>query len=209
MAMKDAVLGLIVERRGYGYDLIRRFNERFGDAWDLNPSTVYAALETLELEGFIVEHEPKSAAQGASQGRSRRQPRVIYKATHPGEEKFLTWLTAPVAEIDPVRADIFLKIGTTTKPQQALALIQVLDAQIDAHANELARHLSRYHLDIGNARHVEWLTAVPWFMTEAAITRLQGDLNWLRRVRIGAEAFRAHGFIPLADLPTPRSLSLG
>jgi DNA-binding PadR family transcriptional regulator len=208
MAMKDAVLGLIVERRGYGYDLIRRFNERFGEAWDLNQSTVYAALDALEKDGCIVGHERGSTAQ-RERARSQRQTIVTYDATSRGKDKFLTWLTAPVAEIDPVRADIFLKIGTTTTPQQALPLIQVLDAQIDAHANELARHLSRYHLDIGNARHVEWLAAVPWFMTEAAITRLQGDLNWLRRVRIGAEAFRAHGFIPLADLPTPRSLSLG
>lgn len=206
--MKDAVLGLIIERRGYGYDLIRRFNERFGEAWDLNQSTVYAALDALEKEKCIVGHERGGAPQSA-RGRSRRQKIVIYDANARGEEKFLTWLTAPVTDIDPVRADIFLKIGTTTTPQQAFALIQVLDAQIDAHANELARHLSRYHLDIGNARRVEWLTAVPWFMTEAAITRLQGDLNWLRRVRIGAEAFRAHGFIPLAELPTPQSVSLG
>jgi DNA-binding PadR family transcriptional regulator len=208
MAMKDAVLGLLVERRGYGYDLIRRFNERFGDAWDLNQSTIYAALDALEKDGCIVGHERGSAGQGR-RARSQRQTIVTYDATRRGEERFLTWLTAPVTDIDPVRAEIFLKIGTTTTPQQAFALIQVLDAQIDAHANELARHLSRYHLDIGSARHVEWLAAVPWFMTEAAITRLQGDLNWLRRVRIGAEAFRTHGVIPLSELPTPRSPALG
>ena len=30
MSVKIAVLGLIVERRGYGYDLLRRFEDRFG-----------------------------------------------------------------------------------------------------------------------------------------------------------------------------------
>lgn len=54
MAIKHAVLGLLLERRGYGYELMQRLEGRLGPAWKLNPSTVYAALDQLEDEGMIV-----------------------------------------------------------------------------------------------------------------------------------------------------------
>ncbi len=76
----------------------------------------------------------------------------------------------------------------------------MIDAQIDVCADALAVHLSRYHLDPSTARMVPWTTAATWFMTEAAIARLQAELTWLRRVRAGAEEFRAHGAIPLTML---------
>lgn len=41
MSLKHAVLALVVERRGYGYDLAHRLEERVGPAWRLNPSAIY------------------------------------------------------------------------------------------------------------------------------------------------------------------------
>jgi DNA-binding PadR family transcriptional regulator len=201
MAMKEAVLGLVLERPGYGYELINRFNERFGETWRLNPGTVYEAIDRLERDGFIT---GDAAERAQSRGRgTRRQHVVIYRATPAARERFLTWLTAPTVGIEPVRGEILLKMGMTTRPDQALALIQVIDAQIDACADALAQQLARYHLDPGIARMVPWRTVVSWFMTEAGITRLQADLTWLRRLRAAAEAFRAHGAIPL-ELLTAR-----
>ena len=213
MAMKDAVLGLIIERPGYGYELIRRFNERFGEAWDLNQSTIYAALDKLEDDGYIVGSDRAEAQQTATAAagdgevrlgrprtrRPKRRQRIIwYHATPAADDSFLTWLTAPTAELEPVRSDVFLKVGLTSRPQLALPLIQVLDAQIELHANELARCLSQYHLDPGTRDRIEWVEAVPWFMLEATVLRYQATLTWLRRLRVAAEVYREHGYLPLS-----------
>jgi DNA-binding PadR family transcriptional regulator len=207
VSMKEAVLGLVVERRGYGYDLIRRFNGRFGEAWCLNPSTVYTALDTLELDGYVIgieeERRPTSSKKGPSRGR-----KVTYEATPAGREHFLTWLTAPIGEVEPARAEIFLKIGLATR-EHALALIGVLDAQINACAEALAERLSAYGLDIGSARSVSWDVAATWFINDGGISRLQADLDWLRRVRAGAEALRRHGVVPLTALVTSAGLPPG
>lgn len=195
--MKNAVLGLLVERPGYGYDLIRRFNERFGAAWRLNQSTIYAALDVLDKEQLVVGRARD--AGDAPAGSVQRYRKVIYEPTAKGTETFLTWLTAPVPEVEPMRAAIFLKIGLT-KQEHSLALIQVLDAQIDACTNELAERLAGYELDAGRTAAVSWEVAAGWFINDAAITRLQADLVWLRRVRAGAEALRVHGMVPLTAL---------
>ena len=199
MSMKNAVLGLVVERRGYGYDLIRRFNERFGAAWDLNQSTVYASLDALAEEKLVKGIERPRAGDEPGDGIPRRQGRVTYESTRAGEEVFLTWLTAPVSSVEPVRSEIFLKIGLATQ-EHALALLQVLDAQIDACADALAERLAGYRLDVGSKRAVGWDVAAGWYINDAGIARLQSDLDWLRRVRAGAEALRVHGVVPLTEL---------
>ncbi|HZV75384.1 MAG TPA: PadR family transcriptional regulator [Conexibacter sp.] len=208
--MKNAVLGLIVERRGYGYDLIRRFNDRFGAAWNLNQSTVYAAIDDL-YEGGLVRAIDGSgiAASGASgAGAPRRSRKVIYEATHEGRERFLTWLTAPIGKVEPVRSEIYLKIALATQ-EHALALLQVIDAHIDACTNMLAERLAGYELDAGGAREVSWAIAAGYFINDAGLGRLQGDLAWLRRVRAGVEALRVHGVVPISMLAPMAGLPPG
>jgi DNA-binding PadR family transcriptional regulator len=198
MALRDAVLGLVVERRGYGYELIHRFNERFGEAWDLNPGSIYSSLEALEKDALVVSFERQRAGRGAV---TRRQWVVMYEATDAGRDRFLSWLTAPVEELEPIRAEIFLKVGMTPSQENALALVQVLDAQIEACTDRLARFLAHYHLPTRDAEPATWPAAVPWFILEAAIIHVQGQLTWLRRVRAAAELFRIHGVVPLTEMP--------
>ncbi|HEY6780601.1 MAG TPA: PadR family transcriptional regulator, partial [Thermoleophilaceae bacterium] len=61
MSLKLAVLGLLVERRGYGYDLARRFEDRVGPGWQLNEGAIYVALDNLQREG-LVQHTPDDVA---------------------------------------------------------------------------------------------------------------------------------------------------
>lgn len=199
MPMKDAVLGLVIERRGYGYDLIRRFSDRFGAAWQLNPSTIYASLDSLCSDG----HVRGSTQHGHERVTSAGPPRsnkVFYEATALGTRRFATWLTAPTQQVEPIRAEVFLRVGLG-RADNALGLIQMLDAQIDACADALARQLSGYQLDASvYSGAVNWPTAATWFLNEAAIARYQADLAWLRRVRAAAESLRASGAVPVAEL---------
>src|SRR6185436_15301521 len=53
MSVKYAVLGLLAQRRGYGYDLVQRFEEQVGPAWQLNAGAIYVAHDKLEQEGLV------------------------------------------------------------------------------------------------------------------------------------------------------------
>jgi PadR family transcriptional regulator, phenolic acid-responsive transcriptional regulator len=201
--MKQAVLGLIVERPDYGYDLIRRFNDRLGAAWHLNPSTVYNAIDDLWDRRLIVVHD-----ESGMLGRPRRSSKLIYEATPLGVDHFTTWLTAPIGKVEPVRAEIFLKLALATQ-QHALPLLQVIDAHIDVCSAALAERLASYQLEPGSAREVRWSVAATYFINDAGIGRLQADLAWLRRVRAGVEALRVHGAVPVSMLLPTTALPPG
>lgn len=207
--MKHAVLGLIIERRGYGYDLINRFNERFGTAWNLNHSTVYAAIDDLYDRGLIAAHDPSGELRAGGTGRRpRRSTKLFYEATPAGIDDFTTWLTAPVGRVEPVRAEVFLKVALATQ-EHALALLQVIDAHIDVCTGALADQLAGYELDASGTHEVSWAVAAGYFINDAGIGRLQADLAWLRRVRAGVEALRVHGSVPVSMLMPATTLPLG
>ena len=52
MSAKHAVLGLVIERPGYGYQLAQRLDERFGSS-GFAPSGVYSALDQLTRDDLV------------------------------------------------------------------------------------------------------------------------------------------------------------
>ena len=53
--VRYALLGLLRERRDYGYHLKRRFDDRVGTAWHLNIGQVYQTLRALQKTGLVAE----------------------------------------------------------------------------------------------------------------------------------------------------------
>ena len=92
MSMKYAVLGLLVQRRGYGYDLVQRFEEQVGPAWQLNAGAIYVALDKLEQEGLVRPIANGAAAPVTRRRTTRGAPRVIYEATPQGVDRFEDWM---------------------------------------------------------------------------------------------------------------------
>jgi DNA-binding PadR family transcriptional regulator len=81
-----AVLGLVIEKPSYGYELSQRFERRFGQVLRVGTSHIYAALNSLEKEGLI---EPMPGEQGTGK---RRQPKIHYRATAAGARAYRGWL---------------------------------------------------------------------------------------------------------------------
>lgn len=92
-----AVLGLVLERPSYGYELSKRFEQRFGALLSVSRSHIYSALNSL-LRDRLIEPLPHDG--------SLRQPKVHYRATADGVAAFRTWLaerralTAALTELD-------------------------------------------------------------------------------------------------------------
>jgi DNA-binding PadR family transcriptional regulator len=85
-----ALLGLVIERPGYAYELAQRFQHVYQDALTLSSTShVYTALTTL-TDRALVEELPGS--------REGRQPRPRYTATANGLEAYEEWLIGQVSE---------------------------------------------------------------------------------------------------------------
>jgi DNA-binding PadR family transcriptional regulator len=113
-----ALLGLLIERAGYGYDLVQRFERTYGDALELStPSQIYAALAALERRSLI-ERLPRDGAPDAL-----RQPKPHYQATAAGIESYQEWLVAQAHE-ERRGSRLFARQLAVLEPRAALAVIE-------------------------------------------------------------------------------------
>lgn len=176
MPIKHAVLGLLLERPGYGYELMQRLEGRLEPAWQLNPSTVYAALERLEGEALIASREFEGPATGArARGEARR---VVYEATDEGRREFELWINRPSEQIEPVRGELQLKLAAA-REEDVPALLDAID-----HAELLARMLwDECHVRASSNVGGGVGPASGELIQLAAMARLEGELRWLETVR--------------------------
>lgn len=105
MSVKHAVLGLVIERPGYGYELIQRLEQRI-EGWRPSETAVYPALRSLRTEGMIRAREATADGTLASAHRGV----VWYEATEDGREEFRTWVRAPT-DLAPQRDPFWLKVA--------------------------------------------------------------------------------------------------
>jgi DNA-binding PadR family transcriptional regulator len=112
-----ALLGLIIERPSYAYDLAQRFERRYGEVLPLsNVGHIYTALGVLDGRA-LVEEIPGT--------RAGRQPKPHYCATPLGMLEYRDWLIGQLGE-DRRRNQLFvLALGAlTNEPQQILEVIR-------------------------------------------------------------------------------------
>lgn len=118
---KAAVLGLVLQRPSYGYELVARFDRVFGQpAWDwgVSPSAIYKALNELEDERMI---EPFDSAFDST----TRQPKTHYRATPKGARAMSEYLSAPLPA-DPSQPDFLIRInsGIELRPDGLVSMLE-------------------------------------------------------------------------------------
>jgi DNA-binding PadR family transcriptional regulator len=114
-----ALLGLLIERPGYGYDLVQRFERTYGDALELSsPSQIYTALKGLEQRSLIelLPSEDRSAD-------ALRQPKPRYRATPEGLNRYQDRLISQVHE-ERRRSRLFARQLAILDPHAALTVIE-------------------------------------------------------------------------------------
>jgi DNA-binding PadR family transcriptional regulator len=126
-----ALLGLVIERPSYAYELARRFERTYDGALSLSSvSHVYTALGTLRERG-LVEEVPAGPA-GAETTRSRRR----YRPTAAGVAQHAEWLVGQVAEERRRQRVLIAQLGALARtPGSAIA---ALDAYEQACIAEIA-----------------------------------------------------------------------
>lgn len=111
-----ALLGLIIERPSYAYELARRFERSYDGAIALSSvSHVYTALANLRDRGLIEE----ICGEGP-QARSKRR----FRASELGEREHARWLVGQVAEERRRQRVLSVQLGALAKdPARALAVL--------------------------------------------------------------------------------------
>lgn len=114
-----AVLGLVIERPGYGYELTQRFRRTYGETLTLSsPKKIYNALDALRARALIEEvapAEPTTPEHG-------RLPRPRYRATEQGIRAYQDWLFIQIEE-ERQRSRIFARQLAMLEPHAALEVI--------------------------------------------------------------------------------------
>lgn len=111
-----ALLGLIIERPSYAYNLAQRFERRYGTVLPLsNIGHIYTALGALGGRSMIEE------IPGTREG---RQPKPNYRATALGVKEYREWLIGQVGE-DRRRNQLFVLAlaALTNEPEQVLEVM--------------------------------------------------------------------------------------
>lgn len=170
LSTKHVVLGLLIERPGYGYDLQQRLDARLGFL-GLSDGAVYKILDRLEEDGWIEEMGEKVV------GRTRRgAPRVVYRATAVGREQFRSWIATP-SDRAVLRDELQAKLNVS-HPGDLRPLLTVAEDQSRECLAELAA-LRRPVLAQVADPAVPWHHASVMMVDDFNLRFLQALVDWL------------------------------
>ncbi len=111
------MLGLVIQRPSYGYELVQRFERTYGHVLELSsPSQIYTALDALERRELIEKLPPGEAPEPS------RQPKPHYRPTPLGVESHAEWLIEQ-AQDERRRSHLFALQLAVLGPRGALAIL--------------------------------------------------------------------------------------
>jgi DNA-binding PadR family transcriptional regulator len=180
MSAKYAVLGLVIERPGYGYQLAQRLEERFGSS-EFAPSGVYSALDQLSRDSFI-----RSAGEMGGGTSRRAAPRTIYEATEEGADHFAAWMLE-ASPTPPLRDELHMKIALC-RPSDLPRLIEIVHGQELACMGRLSDLKQRADEDPPNAQ--EWSSLMRTLSRDAEVAVWNARIEWLQSARELLEQLR-------------------
>jgi PadR family transcriptional regulator, regulatory protein AphA len=116
--MEIILLGILAEKPMHGYDLFKNLNQPGGlsEIWHINQSNLYAILEGLESQGYLVSHLIQI---GSSPTRKE------YHITTAGSLVFEHWMQEPVLHGRDMRQTFLAKLYFAVKdsPDSAMKLV--------------------------------------------------------------------------------------
>jgi DNA-binding PadR family transcriptional regulator len=173
--VKGALLGLVLQRPGHGYDLANRLNRRLGPAWQIEAKGLYPMLQQLERAGLVL-----SEAINCSGPTGRR---VIYYPTERAQGALTEWMVASAAT-EPMRVEIQAKLAVARGED-----VPCLLAALDCYERECLALLSASSEEFPRPR--SWAALAMGLTRAAALTRLRAELDWVVLARRAIAEFAA------------------
>lgn len=166
-----ALLGLVIERPSYGFELFHRYQRMYGHVQPLSgESHVYTALDALEARLLV-----RQVRSGTA-----RQPKPCYRATNAGQSGYEDWLVEQVVATRG-REELWIRqFGVfADDPGAALNLLGRFQSEYLKRTGEAAR--SRVGTIESNADLVDALVVERQRLADGEM------LTWLQRAQDGFE----------------------
>jgi DNA-binding PadR family transcriptional regulator len=169
MSAKHALLGLLLDRPAYRYQLGDRLQERLGPAWAINSGQLYQTTKRLEEAGLI--ERVDSATED--------QDRDIFAIADDGADEFERWFEESKSGVRLLRRSLLVKIALAG-PRRLKGALE----QIDAYERDCAARLKELstkqeNISLGGHRvradHVLLRLGL-----SADISHLEAELGWAR-----------------------------
>ncbi|MCK6555722.1 PadR family transcriptional regulator [Candidatus Binatia bacterium] len=168
--VRYALLGLLRERRDYGYQLKRRFDERMGAVWRLNIGQVYQTLRALERIGLIAE---------VNDGATAETGRRVFRLTAKGGRVLERWLQRPPMRPRPVRDETLVRL-LVVRPAGSREALGRITEQERLYKRHLARLVAQKRRAMRNGGEVLGFGELG---LEAALLHGEAHLKWLEHCR--------------------------
>jgi DNA-binding PadR family transcriptional regulator len=172
MSAKHALLGLLLDRSAYPYELADRLQHRLGPAWRVNSGQLYQLVKGLQRDGLIerVEDSPE------------HEDRHVFAITDAGVGEFERWFTQTADPVRLCRRPLLVKI-TFAGPQrlaQALAQVDAYELQCAQRLREISKLRETLPEDGPLVRADHLLLRLN---LSADLLQLEGELRWARHAR--------------------------
>jgi DNA-binding PadR family transcriptional regulator len=198
MSVKHAVLGLVIERPGYGYELIQRLEQRI-EGWRPSETAVYPALRSLPVVGLI------SARDAAVDGVGSAHRGVVwYEATAAGREEFRAWVRAP-SDLAPQRDPFWLKVAFAS-PEDLPWLVE-LARELESACLERMTELGEQGGGVEDLRRrdVEWREIGQVWLRRTEAAQLAVRIEAVQQIRSAMKRAIRRDERRLGSVPSPRS----
>jgi DNA-binding PadR family transcriptional regulator len=170
LSAKHALLGLLLHRPAYRYQLGDRLQKLLGPAWKINPGQLYRSIERLKQDGLI---------ERIDNATDDEDERHVFAITDNGAEEFERWFEESTNEARLLRRPLLVKI-TLAGPQRlesALKQIASYEQTCAARVEELTREQQQIP---AGGRQVLADDELLRFALSGDIAFVEGELRWAR-----------------------------
>ncbi len=120
LTVEFALLGFVRQQPMHPYELYRHLHSdsALGEVWRIKQAQLYALLQRLENEGYLV---------STTVSQNNRPPRKILSITERGRAAFTEWMCTPVIRGRDLRLEFLAKLYFVS--QESAATVQTLITQ--------------------------------------------------------------------------------
>jgi DNA-binding PadR family transcriptional regulator len=176
-ATNYALLGLLLERDAYAYELADRMQSRLG--WDVNSGQVSQAMRLMERRRLV------RAVAAPPEREHKRKDRIVYSITEKGIEAFGHWFEDDSNEPRSarVRRPLLVKINLAGGADR----LAETHSQIDSYEEQCVRQLKALHTEREGLPFGEAPLRADHFLLRLGllgdIFQLEAELAWVRTAR--------------------------
>jgi len=163
-----ALLGLLLEGPGHGYDLARHFapGSALGAVLRLGSSHLYALLGRLEKDGLIVGERLDAGAH---------PPRRVYHVTEAGRAAVLRWIDKPVERPREMLLDFPLKFYIARRRRLLVGFLEQMEREKGAPTERTEGAEDEFIALMRDGRIARTRASLDWLDHCAAALRVDAD----------------------------------